>query len=58
MHRSPLVVALIAVLAASQIAVGLWDYRDAPDSVRLAVVLGAVSMALLGILGLALLKRR
>ena len=58
MTRSPLILFLIIVVAASQVIVDLWEYRDAPESVKAAVVLGGIGMAALGVMGLAMLRRR
>ncbi len=49
---------LILVMVASQVIVDLWEYREAPDSVKAAVVLGGIGMAALGVMGLAMLRRR
>ena len=57
MTRSPLIL-LVIVVAASQVIVDLWEYREAPESVKAAVVLGGVGMAALGLLGIAMLRRR
>ncbi len=36
----------------------LWEYREAPPEVKWAVILSGVGMAALGVMGLAMLRRR
>jgi len=46
------------VVAAGQVVVDLWGYREALESVKLAVIASGAGMAALGVLGLAMLRRR
>ena len=58
MKHHLLLILLILVAVASNVYVSLWEHRDAPSHVKLALLLGGLAIALLAlIVGPAALKR-
>jgi len=58
--RAPhiLIILLIVLAVGSSLYVQLnWDYRDAPGSIKTALLLGGVGMLGLALLGIPLLRR-
>jgi len=55
---SPLILLLLFIIIMSSTAVELWQYRDAPGHIKLAILAGAGATLLLAAIGLPMLGRR
>ncbi len=57
-RSNPLLLFLLFIIILSSTVVELWQYRNAPGYVKLAILAGGGAMLLAAVLGLPLIARR